>query len=357
MKFLKRLSRLFWILLTVILLLSAYSPILASISITISSVLGLAFPYLLFLIFGFSIFSILMGFRWAWLPIICCILIFPKVNTVFAIGTSAFTQQQGVKIVNYNVLNFRVYYNQKERKQARSEMLSQLADQNADIYCFQEFYTQNSGDWDNIAYCKDRLNTPYYTFAKFHTSGNQSWGLAIFSKHPISEISEQKFDQSLLNGYQLATVNINGTDVDVLNVHFQSFSFREEDVESVEVEMLQKTEGKSALGPLAKLMGGYLEREKQLELIRPLLDTTRMIITGDFNSPPISTTYEAFSDFQDAHSTAGFGIGSTYNGRIPLLRIDYCFFSPDFEVTSCIVDRSMDISDHFPVIAKFKLLE
>ena len=57
---------------------------------------------------------------------------------------------------------------------------------------------------------------------------------------------------------------------------------------------------------------------------------------------------------KDAFLETGFGIGHSYNGKIPFLRIDYILTNPSFEIQKFEIVNNK-ISDHFPVYSEIGL--
>ena len=51
-------------------------------------------------------------------------------------------------------------------------------------------------------------------------------------------------------------------------------------------------------------------------------------------------------------SNAGTGLGQTYNGKFPTLRIDYILHSPEFKINS-FKTTEVNLSDHFPIVSTF----
>ena len=49
---------------------------------------------------------------------------------------------------------------------------------------------------------------------------------------------------------------------------------------------------------------------------------------------------------------AGKGLGQTYNGKFPTLRIDYILHSPEFKINS-FKTKEVNLSDHFPIVSTF----
>jgi endonuclease/exonuclease/phosphatase family metal-dependent hydrolase len=74
-----------------------------------------------------------------------------------------------------------------------------------------------------------------------------------------------------------------------------------------------------------------------------------VILCGDLNDTPITYTYRILSkDLQDSFREKGAGIGSTFAGKLPTLRIDYVFAAKAFQVRDHRVP-DVELSDHFPV--------
>lgn len=81
------------------------------------------------------------------------------------------------------------------------------------------------------------------------------------------------------------------------------------------------------------------------------------IVMGDFNSSPWSPKFkEILSSTNLKLASLGFGIETTWNASIPILRIpiDHILVSPEIEVTSFYTGPFIG-SDHYPVIATLKL--
>ena len=80
-----------------------------------------------------------------------------------------------------------------------------------------------------------------------------------------------------------------------------------------------------------------------------------ILLAGDFNDTPVSNTYKRLSvNLIDTFSSAGRGVGTTYAGKIPLLRIDYIFADATFKVVDHQVIDS-PVSDHYPIKSVIRL--
>jgi endonuclease/exonuclease/phosphatase (EEP) superfamily protein YafD len=97
------------------------------------------------------------------------------------------------------------------------------------------------------------------------------------------------------------------------------------------------------------------------------------IIAGDLNDVYLNDGYRILvnAGLQDVWAEAGFGLGNTFPGNkspgtsrphiggfyIPewLIRIDYIFASPEWEVLSAHIARTDGYSDHRGVVAYLRL--
>jgi vancomycin resistance protein VanJ len=106
----------------------------------------------------------------------------------------------------------------------------------------------------------------------------------------------------------------------------------------------------------------YLHRTGQVRLTqaRDLIRWTKtlegpLLLAGDLNTPPAGRIYDALTErFGDSFAERGKGWGFTYPARLPLLRIDYIFHSPEWAVTECRVGGAPG-SDHRPLFAELAL--
>ena len=107
-----------------------------------------------------------------------------------------------------------------------------------------------------------------------------------------------------------------------------------------------------------KIKTASVKRSKQVDAVANHIESSPypVIICGDFNDPPSSYTYNRISgDLKDAFVESGSGFGNTYNGLIPLLRIDYILHSPQIRSTDFKTVKQ-NLSDHFPITCKMEVM-
>lgn len=268
-----------------------------------------------------------------------------------------------IKVMSYNVRDFDLY-NWSENEQSKEKIFQTIKEKNPDVICFQEFYTDSSKRFNTIKQLHD-IGYKYYFFTKELVLRNtDEWGISLFSKLPIKEhgnIMKQDFK----TGYGkkpfkglYADIFIGDTIVRFVNVHLQSIYFGKQDYETIEefrsTQNLDETGTKSII---VKLKKAFERRAKQADELKAFLNTQTkpIILCGDFNDLPNSYVANSVSkNMKDAFINYGFGIGHTYNGKIPFLRIDYILTTPIFEVHKFEVVNNK-ISDHLPVYAELSL--
>jgi len=206
-----------------------------------------------------------------------------------------------------------------------------IKDQNADIILVQEKDTNHALRQDMVKYPSVILKT----------------------KHKIVRQEELITDKSRGNSFY-ADIDINGKIIRVVNVYLEPFRLNKS---MLKFEGLNKQGGKiNTL--LSHMTPTFKAHEDQIKKIRKAVDLSPypVILAGDFNSVPNSYEYYNLGkDLQDAFLTAGNGSSSSFHDYKVPLRIDYIFSSKSIIPLSYKVDNSVELSDHYPVIAEFLL--
>ena len=104
---------------------------------------------------------------------------------------------------------------------------------------------------------------------------------------------------------------------------------------------------------LSKFKKGFLKRQLQADTVRAAIDESPypVIVCGAFNDVPNSSPYDKIGNgLQDAFVKKGIGMGRTFSGIAPTLRIDHIFVDKRFAVEQ-FIRIPKKLSDHFPIIA------
>jgi len=371
---LRRLTKRFFIISNIVvaflLLLSCANAFLHPANWWIVALLGLLFPLLVLLTFGFLIFWILIGSRWALLSLVTLILSWPNLSSFYAwnfrAGFKAEKQASAVRILTWNVHYFDQMYRPGHQQQSqRIPIINFLKQQDADIVCLQEFFESNSPQYDsNINYIKQTLNYPYHYFVDDYKLPHNLYkvGPIIFSRYPIittsrleyNSLSPSRASESLIS----ADLDVNGDTIRIYTTHLQSVMFRRRDYQYIEkIKRVEDSLLEASKSIVKKLKQAYSVRGSQAEMVRDELNSCPYpnIVCGDFNDVPNSYTYfQIRGNRQDAFLKKGAGIGRTYASISPTLRIDYILAAPQFSVAQC-KKIEVSYSDHYPVIADLVL--
>lgn len=182
-------------------------------------------------------------------------------------------------------------------------------------------------------------------------------GKVILSEYPIIRQGNLQFNQTV-NGCIWVDLDIDGDEVRVYNVHLHSNQVSREAetiIDNINTDKVQ------AITKIKHMVGNYkratIERSKQVQKILAHVKSTNnpVILAGDLNDTPFSYTYQQFkSILSDQFRSCGLGVGTTYAGELPGLKIDYIFADNHFESQSHQILKTK-ISDHFPLLSYIKL--
>ena len=318
---------------------------------------GLAYPFLLL---GNVILIVYWLFRksiWIFLSIVVIGIGLNVLNKNIGLRfTSSPTFIAGsniIRMMTYNVHNFK-RYGSKNDISTKQEILQIIRDQTPDIIGFQEFYTKNKGQYDMLDSIKKILNCTNYYFETVRSNADESIGMALFSKFPITahgmvQLSEHGSENQCI----YADIKKGDKTFRVYSVHLQSIRFDPEDYRYLNNVSPQDGKGKvgSATRLGSKLKTAFLKRSEQVFKIKEHAAACPYpyIISGDFNDTPTSfAVHEMSKGLKNAFIEKGSGLGRTYNGSFPNYQIDYIMATPQFDVADYYIIEKR-LSDHYPV--------
>jgi endonuclease/exonuclease/phosphatase family metal-dependent hydrolase len=325
---------------------------------------GLGFPYIFF---GFLVFYILMLLRgykkhlFIFLPFLLYgIYISNRIYHPGFFNSDKPDSCQTVKVLSYNVRLFDLY-NWKNNVKNKNRIFRFLDKENADIVCFQEYYYQNDGKFETTDTLVKFLPTKNVHQVFSDVNKNKCFfGIATLCKYPIVNKGKITFE-STSNLCIYTDVLLWGDTVRIYNNHLESVRLGYEDykfIDKIDLDV-DKKEVKDTKSILRRLKRAYVKRAEQVETISEHIAKCPypVIVCGDFNDTPVSYAYQKMSKgLKDAYCEAGSGIGRTYNGKIPLLRIDFIFHSPTYKAYDFRIPDA-DLSDHFPVVCLLAKVE
>lgn len=257
----------------------------------------------------------------------------------------------GIRVMSWNVSGWDIHNWDKKNHHTYQPVMFDLIEQsNPDVLLLQEFF--NCIDPDIVVSYVGLLSQrgyPYYFFSpqSITVSGKFQSGLAIFSKYPLSDTAFF-FPESAghSEGFQHADITINNKKIRFFNTHLESAGMDSDDIQAV-----GKIKGSRTI--FNKLKFSHNIRMKQAEMLKQNMNKSPypVVLGGDVGDLPNTTIYFYLrKNMQDAFTKKGSGIGRTFAYVAPNLRIDYLFFSPEFEVKQFNVIKK-EYSVHYPVIS------
>lgn len=323
--------------------------------------LGLGYPYIAVLNVFFVISWILRKRFFFIFSLLGLIVTYPQLKAQIAwpFFQKKSTESANLKVMTYNVRNFDLY-NWSNNKSSRKSMLDSISAYAPDVIMFQEYYT-DSNNFNND-HALDSLGYKYHQKAiELVKSTNRIWGVAIFSKYPIQESGEiiRQQTPSPYGNYNnrgvYIDVDINGQMIRFVGVHLQSIHFNYDDYNNIEEIKEETTQAYKKAIPIIKKLGkAFIQRGIQAAELKAFVEDSPypVILGGDFNDTPGSYAYQHLAKgMNDAFLDRGRGLGATYNGKIPMLRIDYILTDQQFKTTDFKLIKNPN-SDHFPIMAE-----
>lgn len=322
---------------------------------------GLAYPFFA-LINIFFIISWIIRRRFFFIfSLIGIIFTYPQLKAQIAIPyfqEKISDKQATLRVLNYNIRNFDLY-NWSKNLTSRQSMIDTIQMYQPDILFLQEYYSDKE-KYQN----KELLNSLGYKHNAFALELTKKktrvWGVAIFSKYPIvesGEIIRQGIPSPYGNFHNrgvYADILINNQRIRFISVHLQSIYLGIDDYGVIkELKEDPSYQIKKYIPILKKLGKAFKQRGLQTAELRTFIESSPypVILGGDFNDTPGSFAYQQMGDIlDDTFLKRGKWLGSTYNGIIPLLRIDYIFIDKNFECLQYIRNKNPN-SDHFPIVA------
>ena len=353
------------IIVVIIFLLSCLVPYLNPQKWWFLSFLGLAFPFLLVIVILFLAgWLILLRPKHALISGVALLFSIKSIIVFFAfhrpVAFNYTKDKHTLRIASWNVARFvELKQNNNKGSQVRLKMFELIKQQDADILCMQEFHTSTLPDfYDNITPVK-ALGYPYFYFS-FDTDGdNLFYSSIIFSRYPIIDSGLVRYPRPTLADVLLhADIKVNDDTVRVYTTHLQSLQFNKKDYDRLnKIAGVKDSLFSNSRNIISKMKRGYSNRSIQANMVSDILEDSPhpVILCADLNDVPNSYTYHKVrGDMQDAFLKKGFGIGRTFTGLSPTLRIDYIFADKHFRIKqfSRINKR---LSDHYMLVADMEL--
>lgn len=326
-----------------------------------------AFYFLLVLI-AFIFFWLFIKPRRALISAVTILLAFkPVLNIIPFRFSGTFTNEKkagALRIMTWNVAQFNVMEDEKH-PEIKSRMIDIINQNEPDIACFQEMVAEDSTvrDHGHIEEFLQKLNFKNYFYSynpKEDFWGYAHFGIIIFSKYPIINRQTISFYPHDYNSIFQCVDIVHGADtIRVFNVHLQSLRFSKTNLKYIDKPSVddENTAIKESKSIISKFKKGFLRREVQADRIKAEIYKSPypVIVTGDFNDVPNSYAYNTIGGkMNNAFVEKGTGLGRTFSGISPVLRIDNIFVDKRMDVLQFKMLKKK-LSDHFPIIADVEM--
>lgn len=230
--------------------------------------------------------------------------------------------------------------------EAKSGFISQMKAQgNPTIFCSQETSSQG------LLLLKE-------TYDYTHSFKGSSYGTVIFSDLKFISTGELDLRSDEASSAIWADIHLGRDTIRVYNVHLRSNKISSSASKMLKEADLQSSKTwNSVRGILANYKNSTIVRTQQAKIIMDHAEASpyKTIICGDLNDTPLSHVYKILKhDKKDSFNEHGIGIGTTYAGVIPALRIDYILTDHRLDIIDHQIHKG-NYSDHYPISAQIVL--
>lgn len=307
--------------------------------------LGLVFPYLILANLFFIALWYFVEKKKILLSLACMVLLSFQLGGIVQVNWKK--KNKGItdiRCMSYNIKHGVLAYDRDSKKRKKG---AQLFEEHLDailpkpeILCIQE-----AGPFGKELIQRSFGN--YYV----HTLAQR--GTAIYSRFPIVNSGQVDFGTKT-NSCLWADIVAHLDTVRVYSAHLQSNQISKEAEKLAANADIQSQETWSSI---RWILGKYKNKnQRRSEQVKQLVEHIKRspypVIMGiDLNDHPQSFIYrELHNELQDSFRKTGNGLGTTFAGNIPLLRIDYLMFSDQFEIVDHHVVKPT-MSDHYPILS------
>jgi endonuclease/exonuclease/phosphatase family metal-dependent hydrolase len=238
--------------------------------------------------------------------------------------------------------------------ESRNRIFQFLRNENPDVVCFQEFYSQDKPTrFETMDSLFQVMGTKiYHQRSAYKRIARQNFGIAMFSKYPMIAKGDVMFETQGSQDFNYCIYADIVKDQDtfrIYDVHLQSIKLQSDYYSAQTNDPTSNLTQESAIRLIyRKLQSAYVKRADQARRVVNHIKTSPYptIVCGDFNDTPMSYTYNQFDRvLTDAFRNTSTGIGVTYVGKMPAGRIDYIFHSPELASNNFKIQQEV-LSDH-----------
>lgn len=344
-----------------ILLITYLAPYVSPVTSWIPAVLAMGFTYQIIVHAAFVAWWFLFRRKRMLLSTTLLLIGYPHIaDHVQFFGRTAPvepTQGVGVKVMSYNVRLFDLY-NWSKNKETRDAIFDVIGREDPDILCLQEYFY--SPDERFFRTREDllkrfRLKSVHEGFNK-KARYRQHFGIATFSSHPIINKGSVQFPGNPDNICIWSDIALPDDTIRVYNAHLASYHFGDADyrfLKALDTDTRTDTLKQGSQRILKLLLRGFRLRADEVQRIADHMAESPhpILYSGDMNDVPMSYSYHLLREqLKDAFVESGRGIGGTYIGDLPSLRIDHLLYGPGLHAWDFRTLQD-ELSDHRAITA------
>ena len=279
-------------------------------------------------------------------------------ETIIDAEGSDIENKSSINLLSYNVRLFNIFNHSKD-KNAGERILELISEEMPDLCCLQELYIDSKKGVSLEELKKSLSSTPYSNIAWANRFGKiKHYGIATFSKFPMINKGIIRYPNSK-NISIYSDIVVAEDTLRIYNNHLQSVRFKKRNFDFlVNLDLQSEEETILELRDISsRLKTAYIKRAEQADILSEHIKKSpyHVIVCGDFNDTPVSYSYRKIKgDLNDAFTVSGKGLGNTYSGTFPKVRIDYIFYSDEFSVFNFQTTK-VEYSDHYPVSCSLRL--
>ena len=327
-----------------LLILSTFSGTLPPQDYPRLSVLPLFFPYFLLANIILVVCWLFIKRKMALISAVAMLLCINDIRSYFPLNLPNNTPDGTIKLMSLNTGGT----NGKQE----DELIQYLIDSQADIICLQEMF------WKTAWLTRDEMKKHYPYISTISDRGKMS----CVSKYPIVGTEQIKYP-SEGNMSVAFYIKVDADTLLVVNNHFQSYQLGQKildeykDITKKKTSMAERE--KNSRDVYGKIIRANKKRGPQVEVVNDYIEKNfkrHTVACGDFNEP--STGYAHYlltKQLNDTYTRTGNGFGFTYSSNKIHFRIDHILCSEFIEPFNCTIDKTCELSDHFPIICDLKL--
>lgn len=335
------------IIVVLTMFLAGYCGMLDPSKMPLLSVCGLAFPVFAVITVAFLLFWAFLRPSYMIISIIGLLLSIDLMMDYIPVNTPKEHPEGALKVLSYNILGT----NPTEVPEGEdNEILDYIISSGADIVCLQEYTTSEwmfQKQWD-------QLHEKYPYIDTLIQNGKNS--IAVLCRYPLKDKQRIEFESAgnLAGAFH---TTINGKDVTIINCHLETVGLTNDEKDNFH-KIVKGNSDRNEMKAESKLLAhkiaeSMVKRAPQARAVAEYIHEHKdenIILCGDFNDHPLSYTHRKIaSELTDCYRKSGYLPGYSFSYASMYVRIDNIMCSDAFEPYECKVDKSVTLSDHYPI--------